>query len=91
MPRFGVIMNPYTNSSTVVRQLFVSEPFHNTIAVVSLVIVGNAPNQVFGLGTIARIGRVGQSCAGAGPDRTKDKTEAIKDNTVRIKACYWVS
>ena len=40
----------------------------------------------------ARIGRVGQSCAGAGPDRTKDKTAAIKiDNTVRIKACYWVS
>jgi hypothetical protein len=55
-PRFGVIMNPYTNSSTVVRQLFVSEPFYNTIAVVSLVIVGSAPNQVFGLGSVARIG-----------------------------------
>jgi hypothetical protein len=55
-PRFGVIMNPYINSSTVVRQLFVSEPFYNTIAVVNLVIVGSAPNQVFGLGTIARIG-----------------------------------
>jgi hypothetical protein len=55
-PRFGVIMNPYTNSSTVVRQLFVSEPFHNAIAVVNLVIVGAAPNQVFGLGSVTRIG-----------------------------------
>jgi hypothetical protein len=54
-PRLGVVMNPYTNSSTVVRQLFVSEPFYNTIAVVNLVIVGTAPNQVFGLGSIARI------------------------------------
>jgi|HubBroStandDraft_6_1064221.scaffolds.fasta_scaffold214014_1 hypothetical protein len=55
-PRFGVIMNPYTNSSTVVRQLFVSEPFYNTIAVLDLVIVGAAPNQVFGLGSVRRIG-----------------------------------
>jgi hypothetical protein len=55
-PRFGVIMNPYTNSSTVVRQLFVSEPFYNTITVVDLVIVGTAPNQVFGLGSVTRIG-----------------------------------
>jgi hypothetical protein len=46
-PRFGVIMNPYTQSP-VVRQLFVSEPFSNTIAVIDLVIVGTAPNQVFG-------------------------------------------
>jgi len=55
-PRFGVIMNPYTNSSTVVRQLFVSEPFYNTIAVLDLVIVGTAPNQVFGLGSVTRLG-----------------------------------
>ena len=55
-PRFGVVMNPYTNSSTVVRQLFVSEPFYNTIAVVNLVTVGPAPNQVFGLGSVTRIG-----------------------------------
>ena len=55
-PSFGVIMNPYTNSSTVVRQLFVSEPFYNTIAVVNLVIVGTAPNEVFGLGSVTRIG-----------------------------------
>jgi hypothetical protein len=54
-PRFGVIMNPYTNSSTVVRQLFVSEPFYDTIAVVNLVITGTAPNQVFGLGSVTRI------------------------------------
>jgi hypothetical protein len=54
-PRFGVIMNPYTNSSSVVRQLFISEPFYDTIAVVNLVIAGNAPNQVFGLGSVNRI------------------------------------
>jgi hypothetical protein len=55
-PRFGVIMNPYTNSSTVVRQLFVSEPFYNTIAVVNLVVAGVAPNKVFWLGSVTRIG-----------------------------------
>jgi hypothetical protein len=56
-PRFGVIMNPYTDpASTVVRQLFVSEPFYNTIAVLDLVTVGTAPNQVFGLGSVRRIG-----------------------------------
>jgi hypothetical protein len=55
-PRFGVIMNPYTQAP-VVRQLFVSEPFYDTIAVVDLVIVGTTvpPNQVFGLGSITRI------------------------------------
>jgi hypothetical protein len=53
-PRFGVIMNPYTQAP-VARQLFVSEPFHNTIAVINLVIVGTAPNQVFGLGSVHRI------------------------------------
>jgi len=53
-PRFGVIMNPYTQAP-VVRQLFVSEPFHNTIAVINLVIVGTPPNQVFGLGSVFRI------------------------------------
>ena len=47
-PRLGVIMNPYT-PMPVVRQLFVSEPFHNTIAVIDLVVVGTAPNQVFGV------------------------------------------
>jgi hypothetical protein len=56
-PRFGVIMNPYTDpASTVVRQLFVSEPFYNTIAVLDLIIVGTAPNQAFGLGSVRRIG-----------------------------------
>jgi hypothetical protein len=37
-PRFGVLMNPYTPTSGPVRQLFVSEPFTNTIAVVNLVV-----------------------------------------------------
>ena len=54
-PRLGVIMNPYTQSP-VVRQLFVSEPFQNTIAVINLVTLGVAPNQVFGLNSISRIG-----------------------------------
>jgi hypothetical protein len=38
-------MNPYTGAAP---QLFVSEPFNNTIAVINLVILGTAPNQVFG-------------------------------------------
>jgi hypothetical protein len=53
-PRFGVVMNPYTQTP-VVRQLFVSEPFHNSIAVINLVTFGTAPNQVFGLGSVSRI------------------------------------
>lgn len=51
-PRLGVLMNPYTGAAP---QLFVSEPFNNTIAVVNLVVVGTAPNQVFGLGSVSRI------------------------------------
>jgi hypothetical protein len=54
-PRFGVIMNPYNLPAGVVRQLFVSEPFYDTIAVIDLVISGTAPNQVFGLGSVTRI------------------------------------
>lgn len=54
-PRFGVIMNPYTHGA-VASQLFVTEPFNNTIAVINLVITGIAPNQVFGLGSVMRIG-----------------------------------
>jgi hypothetical protein len=54
-PRFGVIMNPYTQLP-VVRQLFVSEPFNNTIAVINLVIGGTVPNQVFSLDSVTRIG-----------------------------------
>jgi hypothetical protein len=59
-PRMGVLLNPYiptklTNlSPPVVLQLFVSEPFNNTIAVVNLVVFGPAPNQVFGLGSVSR-------------------------------------
>ena len=52
MPRFGVIMNPYTQAP-VVRQLFVSEPFFNTIAVINL--FGTPPTQVFTLGSVAEI------------------------------------
>jgi hypothetical protein len=49
-PRLGVLMNPYTGAAP---QLFVSEPFNNTIAVVSLVI--DPSNLVFGLGPVTRI------------------------------------
>src|SRR5262249_55311192 len=48
-PRLGVLMNPYTATQFAAWQLFVSEPFNNTIAVINLVVFGTAPNQVFGL------------------------------------------
>src|SRR5258706_3865817 len=53
--RLGVLMNPYTATPGAAWQLFVSEPFNNTIAVVDLVVFGNAPNQVFGLDSVTRI------------------------------------
>jgi len=54
-PRLGVLMNPYTSTPGAAWQLFVSEPFNNTIAVVNLVVFGTAPNQVFGLSSVTRI------------------------------------
>jgi hypothetical protein len=57
-PRLGVLMNPYVPSGAptgTVMQLFVSEAFNDTIAVVNLTIYGTAPNQVFGLGSVSRI------------------------------------
>jgi len=53
-PRFGVIMNPYTQAP-IVRQLFVSEPFNNTIAVINLVVTGADGNQVFKMDSVTRI------------------------------------
>ena len=56
-PRLG-LMNPYTGTvpGSVPPQLFVSEPFNNTIAVINLVIFGSDPlNLVFGLGSVSRI------------------------------------
>ena len=66
-PRLGVLMNPYIPSGAptgTVLQLFVSEPFNNTIAVVNLAIFGSAPNQVFGLGSVSRLSsaRVEPAC-----------------------------
>jgi hypothetical protein len=56
-PRFGVIMNPYNLPKGVIRQLIVSEPFYDTIAVVNLTVFtapsGSLP--VFGLGSVKRI------------------------------------
>jgi hypothetical protein len=54
-PRVGVLMNPYTATPGAAWQLFVSEPFTNTIAVINLVIFGTAPNQVFGPASVSRI------------------------------------
>jgi DNA-binding beta-propeller fold protein YncE len=48
-------MNPYTATPGAAWQLFVSEPFHNTIAVVNLVVFGTAPNLVFGPVSVSRI------------------------------------
>jgi hypothetical protein len=58
-PRLGVLMNPYTTAKPFTAwQLFVSEPFNNTIAVINLVQSGTGPtpnNQVFALGSVSRI------------------------------------
>ena len=53
-PRLGVLINPYTATPNAAWQLFVSEPFNNTIAVINLVVHGTT-NQVFGLGSVSRI------------------------------------
>lgn len=53
--RLGVLMNPYTSTPGLAWQLFISEPFNNTIAVLNLGVFGTAPNQVFGLASISRI------------------------------------
>jgi hypothetical protein len=57
-PRLGVLMNPYVPSSApsgTVLQLFVSEPFNDTIAVINLVVFGTAPDQVFQASSVSRI------------------------------------
>lgn len=59
-PRLGVMMNPYVTDQppSVALQLFVSEPFKNTIAVINLVIGGPSgppSNQVFRSSNIKRI------------------------------------
>lgn len=54
-PRLGVLMNPYTATPGAAWQLFISEPFNNTIAVVNLAVFGTARNQVFGLNSVSRI------------------------------------
>jgi hypothetical protein len=54
-PRLGVLMNPYTATPGSAWQLFISEPFNNTIAVINLNVFGTAPNQVFGLSSVSRI------------------------------------
>ena len=56
-PRLGVLLNPYVKAlpSNVVLQLFVSEPFENTIAVINLIVYGPSGNQVFATSAIRRI------------------------------------
>jgi hypothetical protein len=58
-PRLGVLMNPYTAAPlNTAWQLFVSEPFNNTIAVINLLAFGTAPNQVFGLAPVNPVSRI---------------------------------
>ncbi len=57
-PRLGVLMNPYNLPTGVLRQLFISEPFTNTIAVVDLVAYTTIPDgfhTVFNMGAIRRL------------------------------------
>ena len=51
-----ILMNPYTQAP-VVLQLFVIEPFDDTVAVIDLIVVGTAPDQVCGpaAGPIRRV------------------------------------
>jgi hypothetical protein len=55
-PRLGVIMNPHVDTPNIVLQLFVSEPFNNTIAAIDLMVAGPSGNEVLALGDIRRIG-----------------------------------
>jgi len=48
-------MNPYTPTPGAAWQLFVSEPFNNTIAVINLIVFGTAPNLVFAPSSVSRI------------------------------------
>ena len=60
-PRLGVLMNPYT-ATPGTAQLFVSEPFSNTIAVINLVVFGNDPQyKVFGLAPVSPVSRIRSS------------------------------
>jgi len=58
-PRLGVLMNPYASATPFTAwQLFVSEPFNNTIAVINLKQSGTGPtpnDQVFALDSVSRI------------------------------------
>jgi hypothetical protein len=55
-PRLGVLMNPYTANQFALWQLFVSEPFNNTIAVITLSVNRDNPgNEVFQLSGLTRI------------------------------------
>lgn len=57
-PRLGVLMNPYNLPTGVLRQLFISEPFTNTIAVVDLVAYTTIPDgyhTVFKMDSIRRL------------------------------------
>lgn len=57
-PRLGVLMNPYNLPPGVVRQVFISEPYTNTIAVVDLVPYTTIPDgfhTVYKMGGIRRL------------------------------------
>lgn len=57
-PRLGVLMNPYNLPTGVVRQLFISEPFTDTIAVIDIVTFTTIPDgyhTVYKMGSIRRL------------------------------------
>lgn len=57
-PRLGVLMNPFDLPTGVLRQVFISEPFTNTIAVIDLVAYTTIPDgyhTVFKMGAIRRM------------------------------------
>lgn len=55
LPRLGVLMNPYNLPPGVVRQLFISEPFTNTIALVDLIAYTTIPD---GFHTVYKMGAI---------------------------------
>jgi hypothetical protein len=78
-PRLGVIMNPYVPSD-VALQLFVSEPFNNTIAVINLIISGTGTNQVFFFPPSSKVIRITSPALNMPVDLTPAKIETENMN-----------
>lgn len=76
-PRLGVLMNPFNLPPGVVRQLFVSEPFNNTIALVDLVEFTTIPD---GFHTVYKIGSI-QRLHSSAYDLPIDMAPVQRNNT----------